>query len=111
MTKGVFVADNVVSIDGAPAARSHPAFRSDSKSIFVVFLELFFGRWMLICGIFFSATVWSYLALARSPDTYEAVGQVLIKRGRLQSIQNVPLIRQPEELGSEVDIMLSIAVL
>jgi uncharacterized protein involved in exopolysaccharide biosynthesis len=104
------VADNVVSIDGG-AERVHPAFRNDSKSIFVVFLELFFSRWMLICGIFFSATLWSYLALARAPDTYEAVGQVLIKRGRLQSIQNVPLIRQPEELGSEVDIMLSIAVL
>jgi uncharacterized protein involved in exopolysaccharide biosynthesis len=105
------VADNVVPIDGGAAERAQPGFRGDSKSIFVVFLELFFSRWMLICGIFFSAALWSYLALARAPDTYEATGQVLIKRGRVQSIQNVPIMRQQEEVGSEVDIMLSIAVL
>jgi len=108
------MADNIVPIDAGAVAsveRVQPAFRNDSKSIFVVFLELFFSRWMLICGIFFSATLWSYLALARAPDTYEATGQVLIKRGGVQAIQNVPILRQQEVIGSEVDIMLSIAVL
>ena len=107
------VANNIVPIEAAGVApdRPQPAFRGDSKSLFVVFLELFFSRWMLICGIFFSATLWSYLALARAPDTYEATGQLLIKRGGLQSIQNVPILRQEEEVGSEVDIMLSIAVM
>jgi uncharacterized protein involved in exopolysaccharide biosynthesis len=66
---------------------------------------------MLICGIFFSATFWSYMTLARAPDTYEATAQVLIRRGKVQSIQDIPILRQQEEVGSEVDILLSIAVL
>ncbi|MFQ5952541.1 MAG: hypothetical protein ACE5JK_03945, partial [Candidatus Omnitrophota bacterium] len=46
---------------------------------FIVFLELFFSRWVVICGIFFSATFWSYLTLARAPDTFEGTAQILIR--------------------------------
>lgn len=86
-------------------------YRAESKSIFIVILELLFSRWMLIGGIFFAASFWSYVALERAPDTYEATGQVLIRRGNLQAIQDVPIMRQQEEVGSDVDILLSIAVL
>ena len=104
------MAEAVVAASNGAVERPALA-RAESKSIFFVFLELFFSRWMLIAGIFGSAAFWSYLTLARAPDTYEAVGQVLIKRGRVQSVQDVPIMRQQEEVGSEVDILLSIAVL
>jgi uncharacterized protein involved in exopolysaccharide biosynthesis len=95
---------------GLPAEPRQALGAGESKSIFIVFLELFFSRWMLVCGIFFAATFWSYLALARSPDTYEATAQLLIRRGKVQMMQNVPILRQQEDVGSEVDILLSIAV-
>jgi uncharacterized protein involved in exopolysaccharide biosynthesis len=109
------VAENLVTMEEAPAAAERPPVAAgragESRSIVIVFLELFFSRWMLICGIFFSAAFWSYLALARAPDTYEATAQVLIRRGKVQAIQDMPILRQQEEVGSEVDILLSIAVL
>lgn len=105
------MADTAMTYEGAAPERVQPGFRNDSKSIFIVFLELFFSRWMIICGIFFCATIWSYLALARAPDTFEGAGQVMIRRGTVQAIQGTPVMRQQEEVGSEVDIMLSIAVL
>jgi len=105
------MAETTMTYEAPVQERPQHQFRSDSKSIFFVFLELFFGRWMIICGIFFSATIWSYLALARAPDTYEGTGQVMIRRGAVQAIQGTPILRQQEEVGSEVDIMLSIAVL
>jgi len=86
-------------------------YPAESKSIFIVFLELFFSRWMIICAIFFSASLWSYLALKRAPDTYESTAQLLIRRGKFQAIQSVPILRQQEEIGSEVDILMSLAVL
>jgi uncharacterized protein involved in exopolysaccharide biosynthesis len=88
-----------------------PAARGESKSIVFVFLELVFTRWMIIGGIFFTAVLWSYLTVFRTPDTFSAKGQVLIKRGALQYVRNVPIMRQQEELGSEVDILLSIRVI
>lgn len=105
------MAGSAMTYEGTAPERVQPAFRNDSKSIFLVFLELFFGRWMIICGIFFAATIWSYLALARAPDTFEGTGQIMIRRGAVQAIQGTPILRQQEEVGSEVDIMLSIAVL
>jgi uncharacterized protein involved in exopolysaccharide biosynthesis len=96
----------------APAERPASQYRDESKSILLVMLELFFSRWMLICGIFLSTTFWSYLTLARAPDTYEAMAQVWIDRAQVQSIMTgVPLVRQQEEVGSDVDILRSIAVL
>lgn len=91
-----------------PAAAARPG---ESRSLFIVFLELFFSRWMLICGIFFAASFWSYVTLARAPDTYEGSAQILIRRGKVQSIQELPVLRQQEEVGSEVDILLSNTVL
>jgi len=95
----------------ATLERPQMTYRSESKALFIVILELFFSRWMLICAIFFSASLWSYLALARAPDTFEATGQVLLRRVNIQALQNLPIMRQQEEVGSEVDIMLSIPVL
>ena len=43
------------------------------------------------------------------PDTYEATAQILIRRGKVQAVQDIPILRQQEEVGSEVDILLSIA--
>src|SRR5262245_6729240 len=105
------MAGSTMAMEPTTIERPRTGFGSDSKSIFFVFLELFFSRWMIICGIFFSATIWSYLALARAPDTYEGVAQVQIKRGAMQVVQGAPLMRQQEDVGSEVDIMLSIPVL
>jgi len=105
------MAETAMTYESVAPERAPHGFRNDSKSIFFVFLELFFSRWMIICGIFFSATIWSYLALARAPDTFEGTGQVMIRRGAVQAIQGTPIMRQQEEVGSEVDIMLSIAVL
>lgn len=106
------MANPALQIVPAPGAeRVVSPYQSESKSIFIVFLELFFSRWMLICGIFFSAGFWSYWTLKTSPDTFEATGELLIRRGRVQAVQNVPIMRQQEEVGSEVDILLSIAVL
>src|SRR2546425_6558284 len=79
-------------------------YRSESKSIFIVVMELFFSRWMLICGIFFAASFWSYLTLERAPDTYDATGQVLIQRGNIDMLKQTPILRQHEEIGSEGDI-------
>jgi len=87
------------------------ARRPESRSIFLSFLELLFGRWMIVVGIFVPAAFWAYLTLARAPDTYSAVSQVLIRRGKLQAVQDVPILRQQEELGSDVDILSSITVL
>jgi len=97
----------------APAEAIRPAAvrRAESKSLFVSFLELLFGRWMIIAGIFGSASFWAYFTLARAPDTYGATAQVLIRRGKLQAVQDVPVLRQQEEIGSDVDILTSIAVL
>jgi uncharacterized protein involved in exopolysaccharide biosynthesis len=97
-----------------PMAAERPAVAprpGESRSLFIVFLELFFSRWMLICGIFGAATFWSYVTLARAPDTYEGTAQILIRRGKVQSIQELPVLRQQEEVGSEVDILLSNTVL
>ncbi len=88
-----------------------PVRRGESKPFYLVFLELLFGRWMVIAAIFLSASFWSYLTLARAPDTYDATGQVLIRRGKLQTVQNVPIMRQQEDIGSEMDILTSIEVL
>lgn len=106
------MAETMTTVEPVAVERPLQMYRAgDSKSIFIVFMELFFSRWMLICGIFFTAIVWSYLTLAQAPDTYEASAQLLIRRGKLQATQGVPIMRQQEEIGSEVDILLSIAVL
>ena len=113
----------VESSFGPPAAPAQPPFpatattrqgavrRVVSKPLYVSFLELLFGRWLVIAGIFGSAVFWSYMTLARAPDYYDATGQVLIRRGKLQMVQNVPILRQQEEIGSDVDILTSITVL
>jgi len=93
------------------AARPASVRPAVSKPVIYSFLELLFGRWMIIAGIFGSAVFWSYLTLARAPNTYDAKAEVLIRRGKLQVVQNVPILRQQEELGSEVDILNSITVL
>lgn len=103
--------DVAATTEEAAEPRTGSAYPAESKSIFIVFLELFFSRWMIICAIFFSASFWSYLALKRAPDAYEATAQLLIRRGKFQMIQSVPILRQQEEIGSEVDILLSLAVL
>jgi uncharacterized protein involved in exopolysaccharide biosynthesis len=82
-----------------------------SRSLLIGILDLFFSRWMVICGIFFSACFWSYVALVQAPDTYEATGQVMISRGSIQAVRSEPLLRQQEDVQSEVDILLSISVL
>jgi len=108
------MADQAAVADATTSfAAERPAanLRGESKSIFIVFLELFFSRWMLICGIFFSATFWSYITLERAPNTYETTAQILIRRGRVQAVQDIPILRQQEEVGSEVDILLSMPVL
>ncbi len=95
----------------AVPTRSATTRRTVAKPVYFSFLELLFGRWLVIGGIFGSAVLWSYLTLARAPNTYDATGQLLIRRGKLQVVQNVPILRQQEEIGSEVDILTSIAVL
>lgn len=91
--------------------RARAATGGEARSLLVTFLELFFSRWLLIGTIFFSAAFWSYMAVVNAPDTYEATGQVLIRRGRIQAIRSEPILRQQEDVGSEMDILLSIAVL
>ncbi len=98
-------------VAAAVPTRSATMRRTVAKPVYFSFLELLFGRWLVIGGIFGSAVLWSYLTLARAPDTYDATGQILIRRGKLQMVQNVPILRQQEEIGSEVDILTSIAVL
>jgi uncharacterized protein involved in exopolysaccharide biosynthesis len=98
-------------VAAAVPTRSSTTRRTVAKPVYFSFLELLFGRWLVIGGIFGSAVLWSYLTLARSPDTFDATGQILIRRGKLQVVQNVPILRQQEEIGSEVDILTSIAVL
>lgn len=106
------MADDPMPLEPVAAERQSAATRpGESRSLFIVFLELFFSRWMLICGIFFAASFWSYMTLARAPDTYEGSAQILIRRGKVQSIQELPVLRQQEEVGSEVDILLSNTVL
>jgi uncharacterized protein involved in exopolysaccharide biosynthesis len=106
------VAEEALPLEPMAAERQAAGTRpGESRSLFIVFLELFFSRWMLICGIFFAAAFWSYVTLARAPDTYEGSAQILIRRGKVQSIQELPVLRQQEEVGSEVDILLSNTVL
>ena len=91
------------------AARETPAklYRSEGKSVFVSFLELFFRRWILVCGIFIVITFWSYFSLSRAPETYQATGQVMIRRGSVDAVRGTPILRQQEEVGSEIDILMS----
>jgi uncharacterized protein involved in exopolysaccharide biosynthesis len=90
---------------------NRPVYRSEGKSLFVSFLELFFRRWILICGIFFVVTFWSWYSLSRAPDTYRATGQVMIRRGTVDAVRGTPILRQQEEVGSEIDILKSLVVL
>jgi uncharacterized protein involved in exopolysaccharide biosynthesis len=91
--------------------RARTATTGETRSILVSFLELLFGRWLLIVVIFFSAAFWSYMAVVKAPETYEATGQVLIRRGRMQAVRSEPILRQQEDVGSEMDLLVSIAVL
>ena len=75
------------------------------------FLELFFSRWILICGIFFVICFWSWFSLSRAPDTYRATAQLLIRRGSVDAVRQAPIMRQQEEVGSEIDIFKSLAVI
>ncbi len=84
---------------------------SETRSILVTFLELVCGRWLLIGTIFFSAVFWSYMAVIQAPETYEGTAQVLIRRGRIQAVRSEPILRQQEDVGSELDILVSISVL
>ena len=86
-------------------------YQGEGRSLFVLFLELFFRRWLLICGIFFIIVFWSWFSLSKAPDTYRAVGQLLIRRGSLDAVRSAPIMRQSEEVGSEIDILKSLAVL
>jgi len=90
-----------------PRGAAVSLYRSDGKSFFVSFLELFFRRWILICGIFFVIAFWSYYTLSRAPDTYQATGQVMIRRGSVDAVRGTPILRQQEEVGSEIDILMS----
>ena len=79
------------------AGVTRPLFRSEGKSLFVSFLELFFRRWILISGIFFVTTFWSWYSLSRAPDTYRATGQVMIRRGSVDAVRGTPILGQQEE--------------
>jgi len=94
-----------------PQRPAHGLYSGEGRSLFVSFLELFFNRWILICGIFFVIAFWSWFSLSRAVDTYRATGQVLIRRGSVDVIRKAPIMRQEEEVGSEVDIIKSLAVL
>lgn len=92
------------------AGVQRPLYRSEGRSLFVSFLELFFRRWLLICGIFFVTTFWSWYSLSRAPDTYRATGQVMIRRGSVDVVRGAPILGQQEEVGSEIDILKSLVV-
>lgn len=91
--------------------RTRSATAGETRTVLVSFLELLFGRWLLISAVFFSAAFWSYMAVVQAPETYEATGQVLIRRGRIQAVRSEPILRQQEDVGSEMDLLVSIAVL